>query len=48
MNQELPWEGTVVKSSVMFPNISEKRKGGGLRKKYGLVRIVTTRDLRVK
>lgn len=48
MNQELPWESTVVKSSVMFPNISEKRKGGGLRKKYGLVRIVTTRDLRVK
>lgn len=33
MNQELPWESTVVKSSVMFPNISEKRKGGGLRKK---------------
>lgn len=37
MDQELPRESTVVKSSVTFPNVSEKGKGGT--KKYGLVRI---------
>ena len=39
----LPWESTVVKSSVTFPNVSENEG-----EKYGLVRIVTTTDLRVK
>lgn len=28
MDQELPRESTVVKSSVTFPNVSEERKGG--------------------
>ena len=46
MDQELPWESTVVKSSVTFPNVSEKGKGD--KKKNGLVRIVRTTDLRVK
>lgn len=45
MEQELPQESTVVKSSVTSPNVSE-RNGG--QKKYGLVRIVATTDLRVK
>lgn len=45
MEQELPQESTVVKSSVTSPNVSE-RNGG--QKKYSLVRIVATTDLRVK
>lgn len=53
MDEELPRESTVVKSSVTFPNVSEKGKrererGGEGTKKSGLVRIVATTDLRVK